>query len=168
MPQFTVRYFDPASASVVEEPAMAESEQVLRAQWATAGRVVLGLRAVAGSRREQAANGFKFDVAWWCRELATLLRAGMTVVEAIETLAQSRAGAREDVHARLLRSLREGQALSRAMKGSGAFPDVLVASVTASERTSTLSSALEDYLRYDEMLQRLRRQAVSAAMARSR
>ena len=39
-----------------------------------------------------------------------------------------------------------------------------MASVTASERTSTLTSALEDFLRYDEMLQRLRRQVVSAAI----
>ena len=89
----------------------------------------------------------------------------MTVVEAIETLdLQSRGSAREAVHSNLMRSLREGRALSRAMKGAGAFPDVLVASVTASERTSTLTSALDDYLRYDEMLERLRRQAVSAAI----
>ncbi|TMH06976.1 MAG: hypothetical protein E6H65_19005, partial [Betaproteobacteria bacterium] len=65
---------------------------------------------------------------------------------------------------RLLRSLREGQSLSRAMHSADAFPEVLVASVTASERTSTLTSALEDFLRYDEMLQRLRRQVVSAAI----
>jgi general secretion pathway protein F len=46
----------------------------------------------------------------------------------------------------------------------GVFPEVLVAGVTASERTSTLAVALEDYLRYDEMLDRLRREAVSAAI----
>jgi len=71
---------------------------------------------------------------------------------------------REAVHTQLLRSLREGQALSRAMQGTGAFPPVLVASVTASERTSTLTSALDDYLRYDEMLERLKGQAISAAI----
>jgi general secretion pathway protein F len=60
--------------------------------------------------------------------------------------------------------LREGQALSKAMRSVGAFPEVLVAGVTASERTSTLTSALEEFLRYDEMLQRLKRQAVSAAI----
>lgn len=50
------------------------------------------------------------------------------------------------------------------MRATGAFPAVLVAGVTASERTSTLVEALDDYLRYDEMLQRLRRQAVGAAI----
>jgi general secretion pathway protein F len=68
------------------------------------------------------------------------------------------------VHQALIKSLREGQSLSRAMRGAALFPEVLVASVTASERTSTLPAALDDYLRYDEMLDRLRRQAVSAAI----
>ena len=165
MPQYAVRYFDPALASVVEERASADSEAALRRQWADAGRVVLGLRPETRGTRVASRRDPAFAVAWWCRELGTLLRAGMTVVEAIETLAlQSRGGARDTVHAQLLRSLREGQALSRAMQGTGAFPGVLVASVTASERTSTLTSALDDYLRYDEMLERLRRQAVSAAI----
>ena len=165
MPQFLVRYVDAAAATVVEERAAAESEQALRAELARAGRVVLGVAVDSAGSRSSVTRAATFDIAWWCRELGTLLNAGMTVVEAIETLhTQSRSGAREQVHARLLRSLREGQALSRAMQGSGVFPDVLVASVTASERTSTLTSALEDYLRYDEMLERLRRQAVSAAI----
>ncbi len=165
MPHYTVRYFDPALTRVVEERASAQTEAELRQQWGVAGRVVLGLRVDAPSRRAAIKRPATFDVAWWCRELSTLLKAGMTVVEALETLdAQSRGGTREAVHAKLLRLLREGQALSRAMQGSGAFPEVLVASVTASERTSTLTSALDDFLRYDEMLQRLRRQAISAAI----
>src|SRR5439155_7701932 len=164
MPAFNIRYFDPARALVVEELAHADSELALRAQWADTGRVVLSLHSDSrGSTSKKSSRAF--DVAWWCRELGTLLKAGMTVVEALETLhAQSRGGAREQVHARLLRSLREGQSLSRAMHSADAFPEVLVASVTASERTSTLTSALEDFLRYDEMLQRLRRQVVSAAI----
>ena len=165
MPQFFVRYFDATAATVVEERAAAESEQALRAELARAGRVVLGLAVASSGRRSGVPRAARFDVAWWCRELGTLLNAGMTVVEAMETLhTQSRGGVREQVHASLLRSLREGRALSRAMQGAEVFPDVLVASVTASERTSTLTNALEDYLRYDEMLERLRRQAVSAAI----
>ena len=165
MPVFNVRYFDPTRAAVTEERTEAESEAVLRTQWATTGRVVLALRAERNQASDPMRRNAPFDVAWWCRELGTLLKAGMTVVEALETLdAQSRGTAREAVHAQLLRSLREGQALSRAMQGAGAFPGVLVASVTASERTSTLTSALEDYLRYDEMLERLKRQVLSAAI----
>ncbi|HEX6705217.1 MAG TPA: type II secretion system F family protein [Albitalea sp.] len=161
--RFAVRYIHAGGQAVVEETAEAPSEAELRARLVAAGSVVLDLRAASGQGAPRLRRGF--DVAWWCRELRTLLRAGMTAVEAIETLAAGHHDAERDrVHGALLKALREGQSLSRAMRGIGAFPEVLVASVTASERTSTLPDALEDYLRYDEMLGRLRRQAVSAAI----
>ena len=161
--QFAVRHLKPGEPAVVEETTEAGSAAELRARLTAAGSVVLDLRSAAAP--SGAARASRFDVAWWCRELRTLLRAGMTAVEAIDTLAASHQDATRDrVHSALLKSLREGQSLSRAMRGAGVFPEVLVASVTASERTSTLADALEDYLRYDDMLQRLRRQAVSAAI----
>lgn len=169
MTAFRVRYFDPVRSGVVEEAIDAASEAAARETLAAARRVVLDVQPVQDGRAvgKSAARpaGAAFDVAWWCRELRTLLKAGMTVVEALETLqAQAGGGVRERVHTQLLRALREGQSLSRAMRGCGAFSDVLVASVSASERTSTLVNALDDYLRYDELLRRLRRQAVSAAI----
>ena len=83
----------------------------------------------------------------------TLLVAGMTVVEALETIhAQTRDGHASEVNASLLRWLNEGQALSKAMRTTGAFPEVLVASVTAGERASSLINALDDYLRPPELI----------------
>lgn len=161
--KFKVRYVAPGAPAVVEEEVDAASEAELRALWEASGRILLDLKAHGAGARPHA--DARFEVAWWCRELKTLLRAGMTAVEAIETLAAGRQdGARAPVHGALLKSLREGQSLSRAMRATGAFPEVLIAGVTASERTSTLANALDDYLRYDEMLERLRRQAVSAAI----
>lgn len=162
MALYFVRYFDPAKAVVVTDRIEADSEAGVSARLVAIGAVVIELRTEAA---ERPARRSSFDVAWWCRELRTLLKAGMTAVEAVETLhAQSIGTDREAVHAKLLRALGQGQALSRAMQSVGTFPDVLVASVAASERTSTLVTALDDYLRYDEMLQRLRRQATSAAI----
>lgn len=161
--QYLVRHIPTGAGSVTEEEMSGDSEASLRAQLASQGSVVLALRV----RRAPAfQHGARFDVAAWCRELEALLRAGMTAVEAVETLAATSAGngARERVHAELLRFLREGSALSKAMRTTRAFPEVLVAGVTASERTSTLAEALRDYLRYDDLLQKLRRQAVSAML----
>jgi general secretion pathway protein F len=161
--QFTIRFLSPGAAAVAEEPAEADSEASLRARYTAQGAVVLGISALkptAKPRREA-----HFDVSWWCRELRALLRAGMTAVEAIETIAAARHDSvRDRVHARLLKALREGQTLAKAMQGTAAFPAVLIAAVTASQRTSTLGQALDDYLAYDETLARLRRQAVSAAI----
>jgi general secretion pathway protein F len=161
--RYTIRFVSPGAGSVAEEAAEAESEAALRAQFGARGMVVLAVAAAkppAAVRREA-----RFDVSWWCRELRALLRAGMTAVEAIETIAAARHDSvRDRVHARLLKALREGQTLAKAMQATAAFPEVLIAAVTASQRTSTLGQALDDYLAYDETLSKLRRQAVSAAI----
>ena len=144
----------------------AASEQALSLQFVGQGAVVLSVRpASTRPLRWRRASGGGLDVAWWCRELRTLLAAGMTVVEALETLhAQPLGRARADVHAALVNHLRSGRALSSAMQLVGCFPGVLVASVKASERTSSLVEALDEYLRHHEMLEKLRKQMVSAAI----
>ncbi len=163
--QFVVRYFDAERAGVIEEPASAADAVTLRREMSERGLVVLEVRPVRASAALAGTRRAAFDVAWWCRELRTLLLAGMTVVEALETLeAQSVGTTRAEVQAALLRSLREGRSLSAAMQACGEFPRVLIAGVMASERTSTLPTALDDYLSYDELLSRLRQQVISAAV----
>jgi len=165
---FDVRLVRPGMGAVDEVRLDASSESELRERLVAEGAIILSMhrsRTAAPTERGAPHASGAFDVGWWCRELRTLLVAGMTAVEAIETLAAGRQDARrERVHAGLLRALHEGQSLSRAMAGTGEFPEVLVASVMASERTSTLPAALEDFLRYDGMLRKLRQQLVSAAI----
>lgn len=168
--QYAVRYFDPTQSVVVERIAQAETADVLKAQIQAEGFVFLAAQSSAAPRSAPRLPLWpsarqSFSVPWWCRELRTLLQAGMTVVEALETLqAQAPDGPRGAIQSGLIKSLREGRALSRAMQEEGVFPAVLVASVRASERTSTLVSALDDYLRHDEMMVALRKQVVSAAL----
>jgi general secretion pathway protein F len=159
--QFTVRHIPAGAASVVQETASAASPDDVRSRFA-AGGVVL---SVARASAAPANASQRFDVGWWCEELRTLLRSGMTVVEAIEVLAAgSGGGARAQVLQDLLQHLERGLSLSRAMAATGAFAPVLVASITASERTSTLQDALDEYLKHRALLERLKRQAVSSAM----
>jgi general secretion pathway protein F len=161
-------WFDPLRNEVHEDLLEAGDGAQLRsridARMAATGGVPLSARAERSTRGlRRRSSGL--DVAWWCRELRTLVLAGMTVVEALETLhAQSQGGSRAEATAALVLKLHEGKALSDAMSEVGVFPSVLVASVKASERTSSLAQALEDYQRYDDMLQRLRKQVVSAAI----
>lgn len=161
--QYRVRWFDAQARAVREQTTEAASEEAALQQLGVAGAVVLSMSAL----RQAPANRSRreFDVAWWCRELRMLLSAGMTVVEALETLhAQPLGEARARVHAGLVAQLQQGRSLSAAMQSAGVFPDVLVAGVKGSERTGALVTALDDFLRYEEMLERLRRQVVSAAI----
>lgn len=160
--RFLVRSI-PAGASAVEEAIFdAENVRALREDLRTQGCIVLSARAV---RTPILAVGTRFDAAAWCRELRTLLRSGMTVVEAVETLAESHDDAeRVRIQTQMLEALQRGKRLSGAMAATGVFPPVLLAGVIASERTSSLAAALDDFLDYDAMIERLRRHAVSAAI----
>ena len=168
---YQLRVFDPKGSLVRELTMNASSHDDALAEFRkngdNAGLLLLSIEPISPSFR----NGFlrervaRLDVAWWCKEVRTLLGAGMTVVEALETLnAQELGAARSRVHAALTKSLREGQALSDALESTGEFPALLIASVRASERTSSLVEALDDYLRYHQMIEVLRKKVVSTAI----
>lgn len=168
---YRVRCFDPRNSAVEEYVQDVPSVDDIASGAAAKGWVLLGFQETkqADAAHRMAARWWQrtssFSVSWWCHELRTLLLAGMTVVEALETLqAQTPADRRGEVQSTLIAALRRGKSLSRAMLEVPEFPAVLVASVTASERTSTLPTALDDYLKHDEMMVSLRRQVVSAAL----
>lgn len=157
--RYEVRTFDATRAQVCIRTLEATDLAAARALAAADGGSLLSLRPLVRGAAPA------LDLAWWCRELRTLLDAGMTVVEALETLqAQPLGSARVQLHATLLDLLHQGLALSEALRRAGGFPAMLVAGVKAGERTSALVPALDDYLRYHDMLAALRRRAVTAAI----
>ncbi|MFT4190012.1 MAG: type II secretion system F family protein [Comamonas sp.] len=156
--------------SVVQARGADELTGRLRAQ----GEVVLSVREIrpawAGQLREASRarlrrrQGLSYPL--FCREIRTLVLAGMTIVEAVETLsARERLEGRQDsLSARLLERLQQGQTLSRALAALPSCPPVLVAAVRAGERTSNLVEALDDYLRFESLIGQLRRKVASAAI----
>lgn len=166
-----LKFYHPISGQLHEQLAADGAQAALVQQQTLAGWTLLSSQTAAPQvsaakpKPDRRSSSEKLDTAWWCRELRGLLLAGMTVVEAIDTLrAQKLGAARDALHAQLVQRLQEGQALSTAMKSTGAFPAVLVAGVKASERTSTLVAALDDYLRYHELLDNLKKKVISAAI----
>jgi general secretion pathway protein F len=95
-----------------------------------------------------------------------LLRAGMTVVEAVDTLASrsAREHGDQEVLQSIRQSLQSGHSFSQALEAQRNVPQVLLASVRAGERTSKLAEALDDFLRFDDLVSRLRGKVVSAAI----
>lgn len=168
-PQFKVRFLQGAGNAVCEETIVAADEAQLRAALAQQGRTVLGVTKVhAPWRAHLWAGGARSapNYPLFCREVRTLLQAGMTVVEAVETL-----GAREQLEGRagslapqLLAQLQLGRSLSQALAQLPGTPGVLIAAVRAGERTSNLVQALDDYLRFDRVVTHLRKKILSAAI----
>ncbi len=106
----------------------------------------------------------RLAVLGFVQELLMLLRAGLSLVVALEAIAEKepRPGARAAVEA-LLAKLRRGARLSEAMAESGAgFPQILVAGIGASERTGGLEEALQRYCDYASRMDDVRKKIVAA------
>ncbi len=165
---FAVRYLRLGDQEVRQELLQAESEAALRQRLGKQGYTVLAVRAKGRmttgvfSRHRPQRGRF----ALFCRELGTLIQAGMTVVEAVDTLSarERLAGQPSSLAAQLLGELEQGTSLSQALSRLPDVPAVLVAAVRAGERTSDLALALADYLRFDNLVEQLRRKVASAAI----
>ena len=163
--KYLVRHVSAGDAAVSTCAVEAADEAGARAQLQQLGAVVL---SVARDRSASAAPAAprRGEYALLCREVRTLIQAGMTVVEAVDTLA-----ARASLQSRdagLVQTLRDrlqqGQSLSAALGSLPGVPAVLVAAVKAGERTSNLLDALDDFLKFEGLTQQLRRKVSSAAI----
>ena len=136
--------------------------QSARAQAESRGYTVLEVRA----RRSLVARSSRFPVQLFSQELLVLLAAGLTLVEALETLAQKEKRAEwRAVLAAVLALLRQGHPLSAALEQApAAFPPLYVATVRAAERTSDLVPALSRYVAYQTQLEAIRRRVANAAI----
>ncbi len=112
------------------------------------------------------ARRIRFPLSLFSQELLALLDAGLTLLEAIETLAEKEHHPEVcRVLDELIRMLREGQHLSQAMQSFPAvFPPLYVATIRASERTGDMQEALKRYLSYQEQIDAVRKKIVNASI----
>lgn len=130
------------------------------------GLRVMSLRAaqrwaLPGLRRRDG-----FPLLLFAEELATLLNAGLALIDALESLAEKEA----DPHARkvlgeLVRLLYEGKSLSQALASAPAvFPELFVALVQSSEKTGEVGDALGRYVAYRSRIDEVRQKIISASV----
>lgn len=114
--------------------------------------------------RSKSGRSFKLDL--FCQELLALLTAGITVGEALDTLAaKERERAADRVIESLLTAVREGKPLSAAMAGRpDIFPALLTESVRASERTSDYVPSLERFVRYRKLAAEMKSKVAAASV----
>lgn len=162
--RFRVKGVDRAAGVVsltLEAPAAADARRLAEQQ----GLRVLSLRA---ARRWPALHGRRpaFPLLLFSQELATLLNAGLALLDALESLAEKESDAHaRGVLERLVRLLYEGKSLSQALSSAPeVFPELYVALVQSSEKTGEVGDALGRYVAYRARVDEVRRKIVSASV----
>lgn len=146
----TLEASDPADA---RQRAEAQGYAVIRVKAATAKR---------GAWRRSP----DFPLLQFNQSLLILLRAGLSVVEAIETLADRESrGEAKQVLQRVHEQLKVGLSFSTALEAQPTmFPPLYVASVRANEKTGALTEAIERFIVYRAQADLLRKRVIGAAI----
>jgi len=166
--EFRCRLSTPGG-EVTEGMYVADSEARLRHELEQKGLCVLALQprhAIAGwaprlrSRRSIPAREFVV----FNQELATLLKAGLPLVQSIDILRMRMSNplfksVLDDIHEKV----RAGTALSDAFASQGAlFPGIYTASLMAGEKSGSLENVLRRYVVYAKVIAGVRRRTLSA------
>jgi len=165
--EFRARYAT-ARGEVAEGVYSAESEGRLRRELEEKGLYVLSLHRRSGlagllpTRSRGRVSRREFLV--FNQELATLLKAGMPLVQSLDILRRRVTNpvfkhVVDDVYERV----RSGSALSEAFEAHGAlFPGVYTASLLAGEKSGNLEAVLRRYVSYVKIVTSVKRKTVSA------
>lgn len=85
----------------------------------------------------------KSAVAKFARTLGTLLKSGVPILEALETVAKTAGNLRvEDVINQARASIREGQGMTEPLKKGGIFPPMVIQMVSVGEETGKIDDML--------------------------
>ena len=155
------------SGEIIEGVYVAQSEAALRRELEDKGLHVLALRprlafgnfSFASSRKITRHEFLVFN-----QELATLLKAGMPLVQSLDILRTRLTNplfksVLDDVHEKV----RAGTALSDAFALHGElFPSVYTASLMAGERAGNLDAVLRRYVAYSKTVDTVRSKTISA------
>jgi type IV pilus assembly protein PilC len=163
--EFRCRLGTPAG-EIVEGLYVADSEALLRREFEEKGLYVLSLRraglSLSFGRGRQRIKGHEFLV--FNQELATLLKAGMPLVQSLDILRQRVPNRTfktvlDSVHDKV----RGGVALSDAFaEHQSLFPPVYSASLLAGERSGNLDTVIRRYVSYEKIITAVRRRTISA------
>jgi type IV pilus assembly protein PilC len=165
--EFRCRLATP-SGEIREEVFVADSEARLRRDLEERGLYVLSVRARGlrlgtwALRRRGRVPTREFLV--FNQELATLLKAGMPLVQSLDILRQRIANPTfksvlDDIHERV----RAGASLSEAFEAHGnLFPGVYTASLLAGEKSGGLEQVLRRYVAYVKIIGSVKRRTLSA------
>ena len=154
---------------MIEGVYVADSESRLRSELEEKGLYILSLRRRGafsglslGGRRQRKVSRQEFLV--FNQELATLLKAGMPLVQSLDILRQRVSNATfKAVLDGVYEKVKAGTALSDAFaEHPGVFPAVYAASLMAGERSGSLDDVIRRYVAYEKLIGAVKRRTISA------
>ncbi len=154
MPQYRVRWLEPATTSPAPSPArvrqarvQAEHAQAVAAALGVAAQQLLSVRPVAPAPAWfQGWPRRRLSLRLFSQELAVLLQAGIPLLEALQTLREKDGEQGDNPLDAVIAALREGQPVSAALASvPDCFNPLFIALVAASERSGQLATTLRDH-----------------------
>lgn len=108
----------------------------------------------------------RFDLMLFSQGLLSLLESGLSLVEAIEALAEKEQQAEaRSVLQQVIAALYEGLPLSNALeRNQQVFPALYVALIRASERTGDMANALARHVAYQTQIDAVRKKIITASI----
>ena len=155
------------SGEIIEGNYVAQSEAALRRELEDKGLHVLSLKPRLGAFSFSAGKKRKItrhEFLVFNQELATLLKAGMPLVQSLDILrARMTNPTLKSVLDDVWEKVRGGTALSDAFAHHGdLFPNVYTASLMAGERSGNLDSVLRRFVAYSKTVDTVRTKTISA------
>jgi len=128
------------------------------------GYTVIGIKSKLSWQLWQKRRKPNFPVVLFSQELLSLLDAGLSLIEALETLAEKEVRTEiKKTLTQIIASLYEGHTLSFALEKSEAhFPPLYIETVRASEKTGALSEVMMRYIAYQNKIDNVRSQIISS------
>lgn len=130
------------------------------------GYSVLAIRARGAAGVAGSFKRMRFDLMLFSQELHALLDSGLSLVEAIEALAEKEQHVEsKTVLEQVMVALYEGLPLSGALERfPRVFPPLYIALIRASERTGDMVQALARHVAYQAQLDAVRKKIVTASI----
>jgi type IV pilus assembly protein PilC len=173
MPKFRYKAID-ETGNVVEREAVYPSEEILLGELARSGLSLVRIERIDKEEKEKKSIKIKLpfgggvsdqDISIFCRQLGTMISAGLSVVDALDIIAEQLPNKRlseaaKDVSAKV----REGMSISAAMQmHPRVFPEFVVNLVKVGEETGGLDVSLLKAAEYYEKIAMIKSKIKSAS-----
>jgi len=165
--KYTLKVMQGNAVELVEIDASTKMQA--RAMIESQGHIVLSVmqhKASGGHFNLAKLKQTKFNVMLFSQELLALIESGLSLIEAIEALAEKESHAESKaVLTQIKSALFDGQPLSSALENvPDVFTPLYIALIRASERTGDMEVALSRHVAYQSQVDAMKKKIVSAAI----